>query len=217
MVLESGRSTVRDDELQTKEYGCLSVGRLEAQKNPYAMLEAFLRFRDTESSAQLTVVGQGTLEASLRRRVEVQPAINSVHFIGFRRDIRYLMSSSRVLLSFSHHEGLPNVVMEAVAARLPAVVSDIPEHRALLGADYPFYVGLDFTPSEAAEVIASAWANGQARIDEMYAHADAILASMTPDHIGDAFIYEFTNVIDQSAPKRPFGRFRRRLNAFTST
>jgi len=57
-----------------------------------------------------------------------------------------LMSRARVLLSLACLRACRTSVMEAIVAGLPAVVSDIPEHRALLGDDYPYYVRLDSTP-----------------------------------------------------------------------
>ena len=98
---------------------------------------------------------------------------------------------------------MPNVVMEAVTAELPAVVSDIPEHRALLGDDYPYYVRLDSTAEEAAAVIADAWANGVTAGAHIYAHAMKVLATMTPEKVAQAYIDAFADVIARGRGRTP--------------
>jgi glycosyltransferase involved in cell wall biosynthesis len=100
-----------------------------------------------------------------------------------------------MLLSFSLHEGMPNVVMEAVAVGLPAVVSDIPEHRALLGADYPFYVGLDATADEAADVISAAWTSGPQMVEHAYSFARGVLEASSPDRVVAAYVDAFADVV----------------------
>ena len=121
-----------------------------------------------------------------------------VELLGFRRDVPTLMSRARVLLSFSLHEGMPNVVMEAVAAGIPAVVSDIPEHRAVLGDDYPYYVRLAAPPEDAAAVIANAWANGLGAEQHVYAYASAVLEKMAPEMVVDAYVNAFAEVISRA-------------------
>ena len=134
------------------------------------------------------------------RIAENDGVASQVELLGFRKDVPRLMSRARVLLSFSRHEGMPNVVMEAVVAGLPAVVSDIPEHRALLGDDYPYYVRLDSPPEEAAGVIAEAWANGLTADEQLYAHARDVLATMTPEKIVGAYLDAFAEVLSRADP-----------------
>lgn len=194
MVIDSeltfGTSVDRSNSVE-----CLSVGRLEPEKNIGAMTSAFTHFAATHPQARLIVAGKGTQASEVVRIAENRGAASRVELLGFRKDVPRLMSRARVLLSFSWHEGMPNVLMEAIVASLPAVVSDIPEHRALLGDDYPYYVRLDSTPEEAAGVIAQAWANGITAAEQVYAHARDVLASMTPEKVVAAYIVAFAEVI----------------------
>jgi glycosyltransferase involved in cell wall biosynthesis len=180
---------------RSKSVECLSVGRLEPEKNVGAMTSAFVHFATTHPQARLIVAGKGTQAGEVVRIAEREGVASRVELLGFRKDVPRLMSRARVFLSFSWHEGMPNVVMEAVAASLPAVVSDIPEHRALLGDDYPYYVRLNSTPEEAAGVIAQAWANGITSGEHVYAHARDVLATMTPEKVVAAYIDAFADVI----------------------
>ncbi|WP_319453710.1 MULTISPECIES: glycosyltransferase [unclassified Mycobacterium] len=201
MVLDggapSGASVDRTDSTE-----CLFVGRLEPQKNVGAMTSAFSRFAVMHPQARLVIVGQGAETGEVVRIAEDGGVANRVDLLGFRRDVPKLMSAARLLLSFSRHEGMPNVVMEAVAAGLPAVVSDIPEHRALLGHDYPYYVRLDSPPDEAVGVIAQAWAHGPTQGERLYAHARGVLAASTPEQVVAAYVDAFAEVIDRAKANR---------------
>jgi glycosyltransferase involved in cell wall biosynthesis len=63
-----------------------------------------------------------------------------VVFAGYRSDLWALMKAASVFVSMSSFEGNPNVVQEAMACRLPLVVSDIEAHRRVLGAGAALFV-----------------------------------------------------------------------------
>jgi glycosyltransferase involved in cell wall biosynthesis len=188
---------------RTSSVECLYVGRLEPEKNVDAMTAAFTRFAATHPRARLVVAGKGILADEMMRIAEDGGAARRVELLGFRKDAPMLMSQARLFLSFSRYEGMPNVVMEAVTAELPAVVSDIPEHRALLGDDYPYYVRLDSTAEEAATVIAEAWANGVTADTHIYGHARKVLATMTPEKVAQAYVDAFADVIARGRGNTP--------------
>jgi glycosyltransferase involved in cell wall biosynthesis len=195
---------------RTSSVECLYVGRLEPEKNVGAMTSAFAHFAETHPQARLIVAGKGSQAGDVMRIAERRGVASQVELLGFRRDVPMLMSRARVFLSFSWHEGMPNVVMEAVVAGLPAVVSDIREHRALLGNDYPYYVRLNSSSEEAAGVIAQAWANGVTAGEQVYAHARDVLAKMTPEKVVAAYLDAFAEVIARAEPPSAKPREARR-------
>lgn len=185
---------------------CLFVGRLSPEKNVGVMTSAFTYFAATQPAARLAVAGKGSQAADMLRIAESAGVANRVEMLGFRKDVPQLMSRARVFLTLSRYEGMPNVVIEAIVGDLPAVVSDIPEHRALLGDDYPFYVRLSSSPQEMAGVIAQAWAHADAPAEQIYSHAREVLATMTPEKVVGAYVDAFAEVIaraEQSGTK-PF-------------
>lgn len=173
---------------------CIAVGRLEPQKNIRTAALAFAAFAATEPEARLVIVGAGSESGAIERMVRSEGLADRVSLLGFRNDVPELMSRARVLLSLSLHEGMPNVVMEAVAAGLPAVVSDIPEHRAVLGEDYPYYVPLTSDMADVASVIARAWADCHNADGHLYDFAQRNLTAMSPGRIVAAYLALFTNV-----------------------
>jgi len=118
----------------------LYVGRLETQKNVESVVEAFCDLADRRSDLSFAVIGNGSQRSELENQVHSRGHIDRVRFLGFRRDAGDFIRRARVLVSLSHHEGAPNVVLEAIAAGTPVIASDIPEHRDLLGDEYPFYI-----------------------------------------------------------------------------
>lgn len=173
---------------------CIFVGRLEPEKNIEAVVAGFAQFATTHPHATLVVVGQGSQANNVARIARAKCVADRVELLGFRKDVPTLMSRARVLISLSHYEGMPNVVMEAIAIGLPAVVSDIPEHRALVGDDYPYYVSVGASAAECAEVISYAW-TGARNHSDVYGHARSVLATMTPEVIAGEYIKVFTEVV----------------------
>ena len=75
---------------------------------------------------------------------------------------------------------------------LTVVVSDIPEHRALLGDEYPYYVPLDTADEDASVVIKRAWDHSSD--GDIYAHAHEVLSAMTSDRVAAAYVDMFIRV-----------------------
>lgn len=169
----------------------LYVGRLEEQKNVCAVASAFSSFALREETANLVVAGLGSELTNMSAIFEREGTIDRVQYLGFRNDIPTLMQHARVLISLSRHEGMPNVVMEAVQCGLPVVVSDIPEHRAILGDDYPFYVALDSPADTAAATIGRAWSLAPAGTDQLYGYARDVLAGSSADRVVAAYLAAF--------------------------
>ena len=69
------------------------------------------------------------------RRVSRDLAIGDrVHFAGWRRDVAEILKTSDLLILPSRWEGMSNVVLEAMAAGVPILASDVEGVRELLGA-----------------------------------------------------------------------------------
>lgn len=107
------------------------VGVLSDRKQPLVTLEAFLRFQEEHPKAALIVLGDGPLSAACRELARGK----RVHFAGNVPDTRPYLTASDVYIATSKAEGMPVSVIEALALRLPVVLSDIEPHREILAID----------------------------------------------------------------------------------
>lgn len=98
----------------------LFVGRLDAQKDVRTLLAAWALVRRRVPDAQLRIVGGGPLEAELKG-----VPVEGVAWEGFRADVAPWYRRARVLVLPSLWEGLPNVVLEAMAWALPVVATSV--------------------------------------------------------------------------------------------
>lgn len=110
----------------------LVVGRLDQQKRPKLAFEACRPLFEEFPRLHLVYAGIGPHSETVRQVAEHLALSQRVHLLGKRDDIPSLMKSSSLFLHPSAWEGSPNVLLEARAAGLPIVASDIPGNRETL-------------------------------------------------------------------------------------
>jgi glycosyltransferase involved in cell wall biosynthesis len=109
------------------------VGRLERQKGVQWLIETAPLWLARLTDCDLLLVGEGPLRASLETAARAAGIADRVHFAGWRADVPEILAASDLLVLPSAWEGMPNVVLEAMASRLPVVASDVEGVRELLG------------------------------------------------------------------------------------
>jgi len=113
----------------------IAVGSLIRRKNFEAAIEAIARCRDPRTSLEL--IGSGPCETRLRERAGRLGVGDRVRFLGTKRpeEVAERLAAATALVLPSLAEGRPNVVLEAMAAGLPVVASDLPGVRELVESD----------------------------------------------------------------------------------
>jgi len=111
------------------------AGRFAPEKNLGVLLAALTEIV-TEGSAVALLCGDGPE----RRAAEAMAVRGRIVVTGYREDIWSVLKAASAVVSLSHFEGSPNVVLEAAACGTPLVLSDIAAHRALLGSGGACYV-----------------------------------------------------------------------------
>ena len=108
--------------------GC--VGRRVEQKAHHWLLEAAPTILRAVPNAHFVIIGEGPLRASLEQQAQRAGMADHFHWLGFRNDVTQLLPGMTVLAMPSEYEGLPIVLLEAMASEVPVVanaVDGIPE------------------------------------------------------------------------------------------
>ncbi|MBF6612636.1 MAG: glycosyltransferase family 4 protein [Chloroflexi bacterium] len=122
---QSDRSTVR----------LLFVGRLHSQKGLSHLLQALAHLGSPAlQRVQLDLVGSGPAEEELHALAGRLGLTRTVRFHSWapRSEIARYYQEADLFVFPSHEEGMPNVVLEAMACGLPVIASDIPGVRGLV-------------------------------------------------------------------------------------
>jgi glycosyltransferase involved in cell wall biosynthesis len=131
---EIDSTTQASPDLQAwKSQGCVIVGYI-GQLIPRKGLDILLRaFRELDvPGKRLCIVGEGPQRHELELLADRIGEKDRVHFFGFRDDRIALMKCFDAFVLPSRLEGIPRCLLEAMAARVPVVASDIPGCRALV-------------------------------------------------------------------------------------
>ncbi len=109
------------------------IGRLETQKGVAELLESAPRWFAKLPAHDLVIVGTGPKETDLRALAERLGISSRVHFTGWRSDVTEVLKASDLLVLPSRWEGMPNVILEAMAAGRAVVSTDVEGVGELLG------------------------------------------------------------------------------------
>jgi glycosyltransferase involved in cell wall biosynthesis len=101
------------------------IGRFDPIKGPAAAVRVFARVRASVPDAHLIAVGDGPLRAACETLARELRVAEGSRFVGVRRDVPRFLSAVDLLILTSVSEGLPRVVVEAMAAGVPVVAFDV--------------------------------------------------------------------------------------------
>jgi glycosyltransferase involved in cell wall biosynthesis len=102
-----------------------AAGRLSPEKGFGVLVDAAADAVRADPGLGFVVLGEGPLRADLERAVAARGLRNSFVLPGFRDDLDRLMPHLDLLVLPSFTEGLPNVALEALAARVPVVATAV--------------------------------------------------------------------------------------------
>ena len=132
------------------------VGRLTRQKGVDTFLDAASTILGQQPDTEFLIVGDGPDRAALEARADASDLNGAVRFLGYRDDIPRVLAASDVVVMPSRAEGLPHLLLEALAVGRPVVatcVGGIPD------VVHDEETGLLVPPADPAEV-----ANGVLRL-----------------------------------------------------
>jgi glycosyltransferase involved in cell wall biosynthesis len=124
-LLDAGTDTRRYD---GEELVMLSVGRLDPEKNPLLLADVLARALSSDPRWRLEVCGDGPLAEALTARaaeLDVGERVTQHGYVPIDGGLWDYYRAAHALLHVSMTEGVPQVILEAFAARLPVVGTDV--------------------------------------------------------------------------------------------
>jgi glycosyltransferase involved in cell wall biosynthesis len=119
------------------ELRVISVGRLETEKNPLLLADVLARLVQDGDRWRLTVCGEGEMQAALEDRLRelgIAGRAELCGYVPYGPQLLGMYQDSHALLHVSWTEGLPQVLVEAFAAGLPVVATDVGGVAAAVGS-----------------------------------------------------------------------------------
>ncbi len=103
------------------------VARLDKVKDQAGLISAFKLLRDATGhpDCRLIIAGEGPQRSELERQIAELELVGTVRLLGNRGDVPELLTECDVFALSSIAEGMPVTILEAMAARLPVVATDV--------------------------------------------------------------------------------------------
>ena len=133
----------------------LTVGRLDRQKGLSTLIEAAAVVAPRFPNAHFLWVGEGPQRPELDRLIHEKGLVGRIHLVGWRPDVPELLAAGTVLVLSSLWEGMPNVVLEAMAAGLPVVATRVEGTSELVIDERTGLLARANSPPELAAAIES--------------------------------------------------------------
>lgn len=131
---EYARITKREELNITDKKVLLAVGRLDNQKDYPNLLNAIASLKEMRQDFIVLIVGDGPLREEMTSLAESLGVADLVKFLGIRRDIQALMSAADFYVMSSAWEGLPMVILEAMACERVVVATDCGGVKEVVGS-----------------------------------------------------------------------------------
>ena len=128
---------INQQEVVNDKIDFISVGTLYDVKNHSLLIEAFSEIENKDSN--LYILGDGPLKKSLNSIIKKYNLDNRVFLLGFRDNPNNYMKKAAIFMLTSNNEGLPNVLVEALATECAVISTDcISGPREILAPDTDF-------------------------------------------------------------------------------
>lgn len=102
----------------------ITVGRLVKQKAQDNLIKAFRKLVDKLPNAKLVILGEGKLKVYLNNLIKELKLEDNVYILDFDINPYKYMTNADAFILTSNYEGLPTVILEAMACGLPVISTD---------------------------------------------------------------------------------------------
>lgn len=165
----------------------IAIGRLDHQKGIDILIDS-LQFIDViEAHVHVLIVGEGSEANDLRARAAKSKHSSRIHFANRRDDVPQLLAASYALILPSRWEGMPNVVLEAMAAGLPVIATRVEGIAELIRDHVNGLIIAPENPSELADAITWILSHPEFRMGAQSESQAIIQKQFTQDCVTEAY------------------------------
>ena len=104
----------------------VTCGRLTEQKNHKLLINAFAEVQKIYPYATLKIYGEGALREELQDQINTLDLNEKVFLMGATNNVAKALQTADLFVLSSDYEGMPNALMEAMAAGVPCISTDCP-------------------------------------------------------------------------------------------
>lgn len=104
----------------------VSIGRLSHQKNQMMLINAFAKVNEKYPDEKLLIYGDGELKEKLKNEINKKGLEDRILLMGLTDNIPKVLSKAKMFILSSDYEGMPNTLLEAMAAGVPCISTDCP-------------------------------------------------------------------------------------------
>lgn len=123
--VETSKYSTERQYSETNEITFINVARFMKQKNQALLLDAFAEAKKIVPEIKLVLVGDGELRSELESQIETLGIKKDVYLSGNVNNVNEYLAKADVFVLSSDYEGLPLSVLEAMAAGLPVLSTDV--------------------------------------------------------------------------------------------
>ncbi|MBR3673346.1 MAG: glycosyltransferase [Clostridia bacterium] len=124
----------------------VSIGRLILQKGQWHLIKAFKLVTKQYKDAKLIILGRGPLKNDFQKLIHRLDLDNNVFLLDFKTNPYKYLANSDLFISTSLYEGMPNVILEAMACSLPIIATDCEGGtKEILSPNSDIYKSIDKT------------------------------------------------------------------------
>jgi glycosyltransferase involved in cell wall biosynthesis len=172
-----------------------SIGRLTYQKGFDLLIAALGKIPDQHIN--LLIIGSGDDELHLKAYAMELGVDDRVHFAGYRRDVLRLLRALDLYVHPARFEGMPNALLEAMAAGCPTIASAVDGNRELIEDGVNGWL----TPVEDVSALAKTINSALNDRDEMRKRAAAAQQFIVSQFSVEAMVVRWDQVLDNVYPQ----------------
>ena len=139
------------------------------------------------------MIGQGSYFNKIKEDTIKRNISNEIRILSFQENISEYYINCEVFVSLSLHEGMPNTLIESVLFEKKVVVSNINEHKSILGQNFNYYVDFDESSNQVVDKIFEQYS--RAYDFEDYRNAFNYLSDFSDENISKKYIHTFNQVL----------------------